>query len=73
MELFIFLGGAIAGSIITILINRYGKTYGVIDVDHNLQVCFLNVTSHDLLERSTKKAIFEINHNADLSRKEQSL
>lgn len=73
MELLIFIGGAIAGSIITVIFKGHNKTYGVIDVDHNLEVCFINVTSQDLMERKTKKAVFEINHNADLSRKEQSL
>lgn len=73
MEFLYFIGGAILGSIFSSLLSKCNKTYGIIKVDHKLQACKLHVTSTDLLNRSTKKAVFDIDHNSDLSREEQGL
>lgn len=68
-----FTGGVIVGTIITIIFKARTRIYGVIRVDHNIEACFIELTSTDLSNRKIKKAIFDIDHNANLSRKEQLL
>ena len=81
MGIIIFIGGVIVGIVITIIFNVRAKTYGIIRVDHNIESCFIEMASTDLADRKIKKAIFIIDHNAnltrhgnaDISREEQSL
>ena len=73
MGVLYFIGGVIVGTVITIIFNVRAKTYGIIRVDHNIESCFIEMASTDLADRKIKKAVFVIDHNANLSRKEQTL
>lgn len=73
MKLLFFVLGAITGFIISIIFKTRSKTYGVIEVDHNTQQCKFRITSADLSNRGTKKAIFKVNHDVQISREEQIL
>ena len=65
--------GAIVGSLLEKYVKKHTKTHGVIDVDHNTGQCKVKITSADLSDRKTKKAIFTINHDAKISREEHIL
>lgn len=67
------IGGAIIGIIASKWLENHTKTHGVIDVDHNTEQCTFRITSTELSDRKTKKAVFVINHDARISREEQSL
>ena len=71
--LFVALGGAIIGVLTVMLIALNYKTHGVIDIDHSTQQCKFRISSADLSDRKTKKAVFKINHEAIISRDEHSL
>ena len=78
MEVALFIAGgaaigAVIGSVIEKLMKKHTKTHGVIDVDHNTEQCKIRITSAELSDRRTKKAIFTINHDAKISREEQVL
>lgn len=73
MEIIIFMGGALLGSIFTTLFKDRSETYGIIEIDHTYEECKVHLTSRELLNRKKKKAIFEIDHDAKFSREEQSL
>lgn len=73
MELIIFAGGIVAGIAMTKLFEYRKKTLGIIDVDHHNGLCNVRLTSSELEKRSVKKAVFDINHNANLSREEHIL
>ena len=71
---FIFLAiGFALGCIVTLLINSRCKIYGVIEVDHNTEQCRFRITSDELSDRRSKKAVFVINHDVEISREEQGL
>ena len=73
MEFIFLAGGVVIGSIITAIIKDRNKICGVIDVDHHTEQCKVRITSDDLSNRKTKKAVFKINHDAKISREEQIL
>ena len=67
------IGGMILGVLLITILALKDKTHGYIDVDHETQQCRFHITSADLSDRRTKKAIFKINHDVKISREEQSL
>lgn len=73
MEFIFFAGGALVGTIITTVLKSQNKTHGVIDVDHYTEQCIFHITSAELSDRKTKKAVFKINHDAKISREEHGL
>ncbi len=73
MELFIFLGGILLGIICTLVYKSRERIHGVIHVDLSTEQCVFEITSDQLSDRKKKIAVFYINHNADISRKEQPL
>ena len=73
MEILFFLGGMILGVLFTIMLKHKDKIYGVIEVDHNTEMCKVHITSDELSNINNKKAVFKINHNANISREEQGL
>lgn len=71
---FIFLAiGFALGCITVLLINSRCKIYGVIEVDHNTEQCRFRISSDELSNRRSKKAVFEIKHDVEVSREEQGL
>lgn len=73
---FIFLFvGIILGFIFSKVFSRTKKIHGHIDVDERTGLCRFKITSTELENPNTKKAIFEVNHNVEIpiSRDEQSL
>ena len=73
MEILIFIGGLIAGIILTICYKKQEIIHGVIHVDHETEQCVFNITSTELSNPKKKTAVFVIDHNARLSREEQGL
>ena len=73
MELLIFIGGVALGIIIVTLFKQKDKIYGIIEVDHNTEMCKFRITSNELSDRKNKKAMFIIEHEANISREEQGL
>ena len=73
MEFIFLAGGVVIGSVITAIIKDRNKICGVIDVDHNNVMCKIRITSDELSNRRTKRAVFKINHDAKISREEQIL
>lgn len=73
MEILIFLGGVILGFIFSKFSKRQEKTYGFIDVDHETGLCRVRITSGELSNHKTRKAMFRINHDANISREDQGL
>ena len=72
MLYFVFVGGLIAGFIFALMLRDNTKTYGIMLVDHKNELCKVQITSKDLLDRRTKKVILKIKET-DLSREEQVL
>lgn len=73
MEILIFIGGLIAGIILTVCYKNMEIIHGIIYVDHKSEQCMFNIRSDELSNPKKKTAVFIIDHNADLSREEQGL
>ena len=73
MEILTLIGGAVGGILIGLIIEKHSKICGVIDVDHRTEMCKVRITSADLSNRKSKTAVFKINHDAIISREEQTL
>ena len=73
MEILIFLGGVVLGIIFTLVYKSRERVHGVIHIDHRTEQCVFSITSEELSNRGKKIAVFVINHDADISREEQSL
>lgn len=73
MELLIFIGGVALGIISVTLFKRKDKIYGIVEVDHSTEMCKFRITSDELSNRKNKKAVFKIEHEANISREEQGL
>lgn len=73
MEVLIFIGGAILGVIFTLIFKARERIHGIVHIDHNTEQCVFSLTSAELSNRKKKIAVFVINHNADISREEQTL
>ena len=71
--IWVAIGGAIIGSLLNELWHIRSKTHGIIEVDHDTEQCKIHITSNDLSNRKTKKAVFKINHDAKISRDEHTL
>ena len=73
MGLLIFIGGVIVGILAMFIYTRRERIHGVIHLDHSTQQCLINITSDELSNPKKKIAVFMIDHNAEISRKEQGL
>lgn len=73
MGLIIFMGGVIVGILAMFIYTRQERIHGVIHLDHDTQQCFIELTSAELSNPKKKIAVLVIDHNAELSRKEQGL
>lgn len=73
MEIIYVIGGVIIGLIIAKIFRDNERIHGVVHVDHETEQCVFSLTSNDLSDRKKKIAVFVINHDAKISREEQSL
>lgn len=73
MELLYLAGGVFIGAAFCAFLENRTKSHGVIEVDHNTEQCKVCMTSVDLSNRKTKKVLFKVNHDANISREEQVL
>ena len=73
MEFLIFLGGVVLGVISTLIYRSRERIHGIIHIDHNTEQCVFNISSTELSKRDKKIAVFVINHDATISREEQTL
>lgn len=69
--------GVIAGISLTVIFmyfkNKHSKIAGLIEVDIQSNLCKFHITSTELSDLKTKKAMFNVVHGVDLSREEQIL
>lgn len=65
--------GGILGATITNLVYKHIYVAGLIEVDDRSNLCKVHVTSTELANKKTKKVLFNVVHNVDLSREEQIL
>ena len=73
MGLLYFIGGVILGVIIMLIHRSRERIHGIVHIDHNTEQCIFSLTSDQLSDRKKKIAVFVINHDAKISRDEQSL
>lgn len=73
MELLFFIGGVVLGVILTVIYKNREIVHGIIYVDHRTEQCKVNIRSAELSNTKKKIAVFVIDHNAEISREEQSL
>lgn len=73
MYILIAIIGFIIGFIFKKIIDLKAETYGIIEIDENTQMCKIKITSSDLGNPKTKKAIFNIVHGSNISRDNPSL
>lgn len=73
MEFIFLIGGVILGVILTLIYKSRERIHGVINIDHNTEQCTFSITSDQLTNRKNKIAVFYINHDAKISREEQTL
>ena len=73
MEFLIFVAGILLGVIISTILRNRERVHGIIHIDHVTEQCVFNITSADLSDPKKKIAVFVINHDAKISREEQTL
>lgn len=73
MGLLYFIGGVVLGVIIMLIHRSRERIHGIVHVDHDTEQCIFSLTSDQLSDRKKKIAVFVINHDAKISRDEQSL
>lgn len=66
MGLLYFVGGVVIGIVLTMIFKRRYKTYGIIEVDHQSELCKVRLTSNELQDRKTTKVIFDVKHDATI-------
>ena len=69
----IFIGGIVVGILLTKIFSPSYKICGSVEVDERNGLCKVHVTDEGLSDRSISKALFTINHDANISREEQTL
>ena len=73
MEFIFLIGGIILGIVTTLIHKSRERIHGIVHVDHDTEQTIFSITSDQLADRKKKIAVFYINHNAQISRKEQGL
>lgn len=71
MEFIFLIVGFTIGLIVSSVFGRGKNVYGSIDVDPTNGLCRVRATSDEIANPKKKRAIFIINHNAEISRDEQ--
>lgn len=73
MEYLFLIGGVLLGYICASIYRSRERIHGIVHIDHNTEQCIFSITSDQLSNRKKKIAVFVINHDAKISREEQSL
>lgn len=73
MEILLIIIGIIIGIVFEKIKTNMITEIGTIDIDHSNGLCKLNVTSDQLSDLTIERVVFNVNHNASISREEQSL
>lgn len=73
MEFIFFIGGVLVGFSWAMPFWKGKNVKGIIDIDHDNNVYSIRMISKDVVDDRKKKAIFLVNHDAHISREEQSL
>lgn len=73
MEFIFFIGGVIVGFSWTIPFWTGEDVKGIIDIDHDNNVCKIRMISKDVVDKRKSKAVFMLNHDYNISREEQTL
>lgn len=73
MAVLIFLGGVILGVLCTLKYKSRERIHGIIHIDHETEQCIFSLTSDELNNRDKKIVVFMVNHDATISREEQTL
>ena len=73
VEILLVIGGVFLGIVLTKIFNREPTAYGVIDVEEESGLCRFRINDDKLIDKRVKKATFIVNHDAIISRDEQSL
>lgn len=73
METALVIGGIIIGYTISSIRRKRERVHGIVHIDHKTNQCAFSIRSDDLANPKSKIAVFVINHNAELSREEQTL
>lgn len=66
MEIIYILIGIIIGISIIKIINNFQMVIGVIEVDHESNLCRIRISRPDLSDFTKTKAVFKICHNATI-------
>lgn len=69
MILLVYTGGVVFGSIVTFVIFKRREVYGEILLDPKDDTCQVLMNTEKVIRPSTKRVIFTVDHNADLSQK----
>lgn len=73
MEFIIFIGGVLVGASWTLYLKNHSGTKGIIDIDHDNNTYKIRMISKDVVDKRIWKATFLVNHDATISRDEQTL
>lgn len=73
MEFIFFIGGALVGFCWAAPFWKGRNVKGIIDIDHDNNVYKIRMISKDVVDKRKYKAIFLVNHDAHISREEQTL
>lgn len=73
MIIFTSIFSFLFGFIFSLLFKRSKEIHGFIDHDKTNDLCRIKMTSNEIRKLNKKYAILKINHNAEISRDEQTL
>lgn len=73
LYIIIFIFGIIIGIAVGKGIDSISKIYGIIEIDEQTQMCKVKITSSELGNLKTKKAMFKIIHGSRISRDDHLL
>lgn len=69
MDYLLFLGGVLFGAIISNILMYGFTTFGYLRIDHEHQLCQVQLDEMDCTKFHKRKVVLEIDHKANLSQK----